>query len=84
MGVFAAVPWYCCYPLHPAFHTAGTQSDIDAGELEHHVLQGVGQFDQLSGHLEQTSDEAHPGRAVAIGQKTIVSDSDKALRQAVQ
>ena len=84
MGVFAAVPWYFCHELHPALHTAGTQGDVDAGELEHDFLQGVGQFDQLRGHIEQAPDEVHIGSAVAIGQKAIVSDSDKAMGQGVQ
>ena len=45
MGVFSAVPWYICHRLHSALHTAGTACDVDAGELEHHILKGVGHLE---------------------------------------
>jgi hypothetical protein len=55
------------------------QGDVDAGELQHHLLEGVGHGVHVSGYVQQTTDEVHRGCAVAIGQKAIVSDSDKAL-----
>ena len=39
IGVFARVAKNVCDLLHPAFFAAGTKSDIDAGEPEHHLLE---------------------------------------------
>ena len=44
----------------------------------------MGDFEQLRGQFKQAADDVQIGCAVAIGQKTIVSDSDKALRQSVE
>ena len=52
MGVFSSVPWYNCEGLHFAFLTAGTKSDVDTGDLEHHFLKGVCNFSQLVGYFE--------------------------------
>jgi hypothetical protein len=82
--VFAALPWYFFDPFHLAFFAAGTACDVDTGELEHHLLKGVGDFEQLRGQFEQAADEVQIGCAVAIGQEAVVSDSDKALGQSVE
>ena len=67
-----------------AFFAAGTECDVDTGELEHHFLKRGGHFEQLSGQFKQAADEGQIGCAVAIGQEAIVSDSDKAQGQSVE
>jgi hypothetical protein len=78
--VFPAGSWYLCNQLHLAFVAARTKSDVDASDLQHHFLEGVGYFEQLGGQFEQPADKGQIGCSVAISQKAIVSDSDKALR----
>jgi len=77
--VFACVFWYLCYGLHSTFLTARTECDVDSCELEHDILKGVCDFEQLRGQLKQTPDKGQIGIAITISQKAIVSDSDKAL-----
>ena len=80
IGVFARVAKDVCDLSHPAFFAARTKGDIDVGEPEHHVLEGMGEGRHLREPFEQTLDEAQMGGAIAIGQKPIVADSDEALR----
>jgi len=44
----------------------------------------VGYYAQLRGYCEQATDDVQSGCAVSIGQKAIVSDSDKTLGQLVE
>ena len=79
IGVRTVGSWYFSNQVHPAFLAQRTQGDVDAGELHHHFLKAVGHCAHLRGYFEQATDEVQSGGAVSIGQKAIVSDSDKAL-----
>ena len=79
IGVRAVGSWYFSNQVHPAFFAQRTQGDVDAGELYHHLLNRVGHCAHLSGQFQQAPNEVQSGGAVSIGQKVIVSDSDKAL-----
>ena len=80
IGMFARVAKNICDLSRPTFFVARTKGDIDVGEPEHHVLEGMGDGRHLRGPFEQTLDEAQMGGAIAIGKKPIVADSDEALR----
>jgi hypothetical protein len=84
IGVLAGVSWYFSNQVHPAFLAQRTQCDVDAGELHHHFLKAVGHCAQLSGYFQQAPNEVQSGPAVSIGQKAIVSDSDKASGQGME
>ena len=84
MRMFSAVSWYLCNRLHPAFHAGGTACDVNAGELHHHFLEGVGAFEHLERYVQQAPNEVQVGCAVTVSQKAIMSDSDKARWQRVQ
>jgi hypothetical protein len=43
----------------------------------------VGDFEQLRGQFKQAADKVQIGCAVAVSEKAIMSDSDKALWQGV-
>jgi hypothetical protein len=82
--MLAAGSWYFSNQLHPAFLAQRTQRDVDAGERYHHLLERVGHCAHLRGYFEQAPDEVQIGCAVAVRQKAIMSDSDKALWQSVE
>ena len=42
IGVFARVAKNVYDLLHPAFFATRTKSDVDTGEPEHHLLEGMG------------------------------------------
>ena len=77
--MLAAVAGYFQKRLHPALLTAGTTSDVDAGELQHDLLKGFADLAPLSGQFEQTPDEGHVGGVIAVSQEAVMTDSDKAL-----
>ena len=58
--------------------------DVNAGELHHHFLEGVGAFEHLERYVQQAPNEVQVGCAVTVSQKAIMSDSDKARWQRVQ
>ena len=78
MRVFPTAPWYYGNELHEAFLAAGTTRDVYPGEFYHDVLQWVGDFEHRGGYCEQSPDEVQIECSITIGQKAIVSDSDKA------
>jgi len=82
--MLAAVSWYFSNQLHPAFLAQRTQRDVDAGERYHHLLKRVGHCAHLRGYFEQAPNEVQIGCAIAVRQKAIMSDSDKALGQRVE
>ena len=70
--------------MHPAFFAAGTKSDVDTGEPEHHLLEGRGRGKHLRGPFKQALDEGQGGCALAVSQKPVMTYSDKALGQSVE
>ena len=70
--------------MHPALFAAGTTGDVDAGEAEHHFLEGTGRRTHRRGPFEQALNESQMGGTLAISQKAIVADSDETLRQGVE
>lgn len=54
------------------------------GELEHHLLERMGNGRPLRGQFEQALDEGQMGCALAVSQKPIMTDSDEALGQGVE
>jgi hypothetical protein len=43
--VLAEAPWYFSNSLHLTFFAAWTECDVEAGEFQHHFLQGMSDFE---------------------------------------
>jgi len=82
--VLANAGWYFYDPFHFTYFAAWTEGDIDAGEFQHHFFEGMNDVGQRGGPFEQTANEVQMCFAVPVGQKSIVADAAKPMRQDVE
>lgn len=81
----AAVSWYFCDKLHLSFFAAGTDSDIDPGELTYHFLHRL--LDSLVllwWKVKEASEFCQICGFVSVGKKAEMAHSDKTLWQSMQ
>jgi hypothetical protein len=56
IGVFAGVAKDVCDLSHCALFAAGAKGDVDTGEAEHHLLEGMGNGTHVRGQFKQALD----------------------------